>query len=354
MKNRRRLIHASAAIALTLVLRPASAQSPSPPTAPAKKPLTELTAGDRNLPVHDPSTIVKCKDDYWVFYTGNGAPSAHSKDLVNWVRGPRGGVITRQDWVAAAVPGNQGNNCWAPDVMKIGDKYFLYYAVSTFGSPISAIGLSTSPTLDPADPTYKWTDKGIVVQSQRSDNFNAIDPAIAKDADGGLWLSFGSFWSGIKLIQLDPATGKRINPDSKIYALAHSSQIEASYIYHHDKYYYLFVNWGKCCNGVNSTYNIRVGRSEKITGPYLDKTGKDMMNDGGSLLLGSEDQFIGPGHAGIFDFNGKEMISFHYEADDKRRNALAIRPLTWDKDAWPVVERVPEPTPAAPGPSATH
>jgi arabinan endo-1,5-alpha-L-arabinosidase len=348
MKSHRRLMMASAALLCATMVAAAWCQSIAPATSPARnKSLTAQSAGVRYLACHDPSTIVQCKDEFWVFYTGAGVRSAHSKDLIHWQPGPRRGTISAPPWVASAVPNNWGNDFWAPDVMKVGDRYLLYYAVSSFGSPVSAIGLATNPTLDPADPAYRWTDRGIVVQSHRSDNFNAIDPAIARDTDGGLWLSFGSYWSGIKLIQLDPATGKRIKPDSEIYSLAHNSSIEAPYIYHHDKYYYLFVNWGRCCRGIYSTYNIRVGRSEKITGPYLDKTGKDMLNDGGSLVLGNEGQFIGPGHAGIIPANGKEWFSFHYEADARRRNTLAIRPISWDANAWPVVEQMPEETPAA-------
>ncbi len=345
-----RLLMVSTALASTAMLAVVLGQTTAPATSPTgQKPLTPQTAGARNLTVHDPSTIVKCNEEYWVFYTGTGVPCAHSKDLINWQPGPH--VMTEAPaWAAEAVPNNRRNDCWAPDVMKVGDKYLLYYAVSTFGSPISAIGLATTPTLDPTDKAFKWTDGGLVIKSQRSDNFNAIDPAIARDAEGGLWLSFGSFWSGIKLIQLDPATGQRIKPDSAIYSLAHNAQIEASYIYHHDKYYYLFVNWGRCCQGVNSTYNIRVGRSEKIIGPYLDKTGKDMMNGGGSLVLQSEDKFIGPGHAGIVEVDGKEWFSMHYEAggDGRRRTPLGIRPLSWDNAEWPVVERVPEAPASAP------
>jgi len=347
MKSHRRLMMAWAALLGATMLARAWGQSIAPATSPAQKnSLTAQAAGVRYLVCHDPSTIVQCKDEFWVFYTGTGVRSAHSKDLIHWQPGPRRGILSGPPWVASAVPNNWGSDFWAPDVMKVGDRYLLYYAVSSFGSPVSAIGLATNPTLDPMDAAYRWTDQGIVVQSHRSDNFNAIDPAIARDTDGGLWLSFGSYWSGIKIIQLDPATGKRISPDSAIYSLAHNSSIEAPYIYHHDNYYYLFVNWGRCCRGVRSTYNIRVGRSEKITGPYLDKTGKDMLDDGGSLVLGSEGQFIGPGHAGIITVNGKEWFSFHYEADARRRNTLAIRPISWDKDAWPVVERMPEQAPA--------
>jgi arabinan endo-1,5-alpha-L-arabinosidase len=345
MLRHSRLMIALIAFSCGMTSAGAQAQITSPATAPS---ITAQAAGVRGLVCHDPSTIVQCKDEFWVFFTGFGVRSAHSKDLITWTPGPRTGTITAPHWAAAAVPNNRGGSFWAPDVMKVGDRYLLYYAISSFGSPISAIGLSTNPTLDPTDPAYNWTDGGAVITSQRSDNFNAIDPAIARDTDGGLWLSFGSFWSGIKLIQLDPATGKRIAPESKIYSLAHSSAIEASYIYHHDNYYYLFVNWGLCCRGVNSTYNIRVGRSEKITGPYLDKTGTDMLKDGGSLVLESEPPFIGPGHAGIITVNGKEWFSCHYEADARRRNTLAIRPLSWDANDWPVVEHMPDVPTSAP------
>jgi arabinan endo-1,5-alpha-L-arabinosidase len=332
---------ALAALELAGICASASGQATSPATMPASDlALTAQAAGVRGLVCHDPSTIVQCKGEFWVFYTGNGVQSAHSMDLMTWLPGPRMGALTAPVWVADAAPNNRRNNFWAPEVIKLGERYLLYYAVSSFGSNVSAIGLASNATLDPTDAAYKWVDQGIVVQSQRSDKFNAIDPALAQDEQGGLWMSFGSFWSGIKMIQLDPNTGRRIAPDSPVYALAHHSSIEASYVYRHGKYFYLLVNWGLCCRGVNSTYNIRMGRSEKITGPYLDKDGVDMMKDGGSLLLGSEGEFIGPGQAGILELNGKEWMSFHYEADTRRRNTLAIRPLSWDGAGWPVVERV--------------
>ncbi len=198
--------------------------------------------------------------------------------------------------------------------------------------------MAVNDTLNPNDKNYQWKDQGPVVQSGDKDNFNAIDPAVTLDADKNLWLSFGSFWSGIKLIQLDPATGKQIKPDSKIYSLAHAKEIEAPYIYHHGNNYYLFVNWGLCCRGVNSTYNIRMGRSDKITGPYLDKDGKDMLHDGGTLIAGSDGPFIGPGHAGILEKDGKSWMSMHfYDATQRGRSELAIRELHWTDDGWPTL-----------------
>ncbi len=293
--------------------------------------------GSRGVRVHDPSTIVKCKDDYWVFYTGRGVPCYHSKDLTNWEAGPR--VFSNAPaWVGEDVPEHRGIGFWAPDVMKVGDRYLLYYAISTFGKKVSAIGLATNPTLDPNDPAYKWTDEGEVIRSTETNNFNTIDPAICQEANGNLWMVFGSYWSGIKLIQLDPKTGKRIAPDSRMYSLAHYDSIEASYIYHHDKYYYLFVNWGSCCKGTNSTYNIRIGRSETITGPYLDQNGTDMFHGGGTLFLESEKAFVGPGHAGIITANGTDWLSCHYyDGTRGGTSVLSIQPLRWSTNGWPEV-----------------
>lgn len=293
--------------------------------------------GSRGIHVHDPGTPIRCKDEYWIFYTGRGIPSFHSKDLMTWKPGPR--VFTNSPgWVAQAVPANRYTHFWAPDITREGDRYLLYYSVSSFGKNRSAIGLATNPTLDPADPNFKWSDAGIVVQSTNTDHFNTIDPAVCRTADGKLWLSFGSYWDGIKLIELDPKTGKRIAPDSPMYSLARNDSIEASFIYFHDGFYYLFVNWGTCCRGVNSTYEIRVGRSQKITGPYLDKDNREMLHDGGTLFLGTKGSFIGPGHAAIFSRDGKEWFSCHfYDGTRYGTSTLAIMPLHWTASGWPEI-----------------
>ncbi|HTS16378.1 MAG TPA: glycosyl hydrolase 53 family protein [Verrucomicrobiae bacterium] len=304
----------------------------------AEAPVTHLS--NRAIPVRDPSTIVKCKDEYWMFGTGDGITSAHSKDLATWEDGPSVFANLPAE-VAAAVPAHRGNRAWAPDVMRIGKQYRLYYAVSIWGKNTSAIALATNPTLDPSDPRFHWTDQGVVVQSGEGDNFNAIDPAITQDARGGFWLAFGSYWSGIKLVRLDPETGKRSTRDDTMYSLAHSGSIEASYIYRRGKYYYLFVDWGQCCRGTNSTYNIRIGRSETITGPYVDRDGKDMLRGGGSLFLGSEGSFIGPGHAGIVSDGKREWFSCHfYDANRGGISTLGIGRVEWGSDGWPVLAPV--------------
>lgn len=283
---------------------------------------------------HDPSTILKCGDWYWTFTTGNRTPSYRSKDLLNWESGPPAHDQQRA-WVPEAVPQNNGNSFWAPDIIKAGDKYLLFYSASSFGINTSAIGVLSNPTLNPEEPNFKWTDQGMVIRSRQNDDYNAIDPAPLLDDDGRLWVSFGSFWSGIQLIECDPKTGLRL-PNTPLHRIAHWDSIEAPFLYKRNGQYYLFASLGMCCRGAQSTYHTVVGRSSKITGPYVDKEGKDMLLGGGLRVMETDGVYIGPGHAGIVEHEGKQWLSHHYyPATGGAR--LAIRPLTWSADGWPIV-----------------
>jgi arabinan endo-1,5-alpha-L-arabinosidase len=339
------IFFSTAAWAQTNATRPGSLQPRSP------LPLEQ--SASRGIPTRDPSSIVPCKDEYWVFYTGRGVPSYHSKDLVKWERGPA--VFTAApEWIAKTVPENRHLQYWAPDIIKLGDRYLLYYSVSTIGKMTSAIGLATNPTLDPSDPAYKWTDQGIVVRTQDGDGYNAIDPCVFHDQDGSLWMTFGSYWTGIKLIRLDPQTGKRKAGDSQLVSLAYNESIEASCLCRHGDYYYLFVNWGSCCQGPRSTYNIRMGRSKSITGPYLDKTGADLLHSGGSSFLATTNgPLIGPGHAGLLTAMGREWLTSDFEGDVRLEGkpTLAIMPLRWTADGWP--EATVNDLKVVPSPSST-
>src|SRR4030042_328445 len=153
-----------------------------------------------NLDIHDPSTIVFCDGRYYVFGTGQGIISKSSPDLLEWTAGPSVFPFSPPSWTTTTVPGF-GGIFWAPDLIFLNDQYYLYYSVSLWGSNRSAIGLATNPTLNPADPRYFWHDQGLVIASYGT-NFNAIDPSVMRDNDGTLWMSFGSFWSGIRLVQL--------------------------------------------------------------------------------------------------------------------------------------------------------
>lgn len=271
-----------------------------------------------------------------MFSTGQGVRSYSSADLKLWTPGP---PVFREmpAWHREVVPNHRGH-LWAPDVIKIGGRYLLYYSVSAWGRNASAIGLATNPTLDPTAAEYAWRDEGIVVRSFATNDFNAIDPAVVVDEQNRLWMSFGSFWSGIKLVELDGATGRRAFPAGPIHSLAHAETIEAPCLHRHGEHYYLFVNWGLCCRGTNSTYQIRVGRSPTILGPYLDQDGRDLLVGGGAFLLGSTGSMIGPGHAGILGSGRDELLSFHYyDAREGGRPTLGLRALKWDTDGWPTV-----------------
>jgi arabinan endo-1,5-alpha-L-arabinosidase len=332
-------------VVLLLLLAAAAVQADPPTLAIKAADVETKDSGDPQQPeprkpapsannAHDPSTIVKCRGEYWTFTTGRGVTSLRSKDLVQWEPGPA--VFPQPPkWITQVVPTQRGH-FWAPDVILHDGRYLLYYSVSAFGKRTSAIALASNPTLDAGDPAYRWTDLGIVVQTDERNDYNAIDPSVVHGKNDTLWMAFGSFWSGIKLIQLDPKTGKRIAPDSPIHSIAYKEQIEAVALVRRGDWFYQFVNWGYCCRGVRSTYNIRVGRSRDVTGPYLDRDGVDLSKGGGSLVLGTEGSFIGPGHAGILEDGAKSWLSYHfYDGTQNGRPRLAVRPLEWTADGWP-------------------
>lgn len=294
------------------------------------------------LTVHDPSTVIQCKNRYYVYYTGLGILSKSSADKVFWSPGPP--VFNNAPaWTTNAVPGFDGT-FWAPDLFYANGRYYLYYSISTWQSQVSAIGLATNATLDPTDPAYGWVDQGMVIQSTNGSPYNTIDPCFTRDDGGGLWMGFGSYWNGIYDVELNPQTGLLLAPDAPAYHLAYNSSIEASYIYRRGGYYYLFADWGQCCAGVNSTYNMRVGRSTSVTGPYLDQNGVDMANNGGSLFQQGTGKFIGPGHVGILSQNGSQWLSYHYydanawapQYGAYGAPSLNVVPLSWSADDWPV------------------
>jgi arabinan endo-1,5-alpha-L-arabinosidase len=292
-----------------------------------------------SLGIHDPSAVIKCGNLYYVFGTGQGIISKSSADKMYWVTGPSV-FASPPSWTTNAVPGFTGD-FWAPDISYFNGQYYLYYAVSTFGSQVSAIGLATNPTLDPSNPSYQWTDQGPVIESTTGSAFNCIDPSVTFDASSNLWMSFGSFWNGIYLVQLNAATGLRNTTNTTVYSLATDNAasgdpIEASYLYYYGNYYYLFVNWGTCCDGVDSTYNIRVGRSTSITGPYIDQNGVNMLSSGGTLFLETTGKYIAPGQIGILNVDGNFYFGYHYlDANNNGTPTFDLEPLSWTSDGWP-------------------
>ena len=298
--------------------------------------------------VHDP-VMAKQGDTYYVFSTGPGITIYRSEDLEHW-RWVGRAFDGEPDWARQAVPGFNGH-LWAPDVFEKEGRYYLFYSVSAFGKNTSAIGVAVNETLDPDSPDYGWVDRGPVLQSVPfRDRWNAIDPAIVEDEDGTAWMSFGSFWDGIKLVRLEPSLGRLAEPQ-EWHSLARrprdpvtpddqagAGAIEAPFIFHQDGWYYLFVSFDRCCRGMDSTYKIMVGRSRSVTGPYVDKDGTRMLAGGGSLVLEGTDDWVALGHNAAYTFDGQDWLVFHaYETADDGKQKLRILPMRWE-DGWPVVD----------------
>ncbi len=291
-----------------------------------------------NIGAHDP-VIAKQGNNWYIFYTGVGLLMKKSEDGVTWKDlGPI--FYTNPKWFKEYVPNARGS-IWAPDISYYKSTYYLYYSVSSFGKNTSVIGLATNKTLNPDDPNYEWEDAGAVISSNSSLNYNCIDPNMIVDESGQPWLSFGSFWTGIKLVELDPETMKPYT-DDEIYSIASrpvDTAIEAPYIIFHNGYYYLFVSFDFCCRGIESTYKIMVGRSRNITGPYVDKNGIDMMLGGGTLIDAGDDQWKGPGHCAVYQSASTAILVNHaYDALNNGMAALQIRPLYWGSEGWPYIK----------------
>lgn len=287
---------------------------------------------------HDPAMAME-GHNYYLFCTGPGIAFRTSADGKRWSMPTR--VFDRAvSWTGPTIPGSR-DHYWAPDISYFNHRWHLYYAVSTFGHNRSAIGLATNTTLDPTKPGYRWEDEGPAVQSYSTDNFNAIDPSICLDEKGQPWMAFGSFWSGIKIVPIDPATGKPRDLELVPISIASRPRpgaIEAPCIIRHGGWFYLFASFDFCCRGVNSTYNIRVGRSKSISGPYADREGKPMLDDGGTSVLATHGRWHGPGGNSIMRDGRKDLLVYHsYDAEANGMPKLRIEPIRWDKEGWPSV-----------------
>ncbi len=288
--------------------------------------------------VHDPGTMIYDGSGYYIFGDGQGINVSYSTNMRDWNSANPVFPGNPPAWTTNVVSGFTGY-FWAPDEAYFNGRYNIYYACSDWGTIDSAIGLVTTPSL--LLPT--WTDQGSVIQYTNGITFNCIDPSILVDTNGTVWMSFGSYSDGIFVTQLNPATGKRNYPNSPPTKIADSStnffsnSTEGSCLYQRGGYYYLFLNWGGCCSGISSTYNIRVGRSTNVTGPYLYQNGDKMLGGSGTMFLESSGRFIGPGHAAILNSNGTNWFTYHYyDGNNGGTATLGVGLLTWSADGWPV------------------
>ena len=249
------------------------------------------------------------------------------------------------------IPGARG--AWAPDISFFNGKYHLYYALSTFGSRNSAIGLATNATLDAADPNYTWTDQGMVLRSfQDKDDWNAIDANLVVENENSVWLNWGSFWGGIKMTPAAtpiPASPPINTPHSTRSAAARASNPSAvpwkrRSSCRHDDWWYPFVSYDRCCRGANSTYNVVVGRARQITGPYVDKEGKPLTEGGGTqVIAATTPNWRGPGHQAILQEPGPGLPGLSRVSRTTGRSSSADLHDVWE-DGWPRVGTLPDRT----------
>lgn len=294
--------------------------------------------------LHDPGTMIKNNGSYFIYGDGQGISGITSTDLRNWSATSAVFPGGPPAWTTNNISGFTGY-FWAPDIAYFNGRYNLYYACSIWGTINSAIGLVTTPSL--TSPV--WTDQGKVIESNYPSTantdltaYNCIDPSLMVDTNGTVWLSFGSYSDGILIMQLDPATGKRISSNSPIYRVSNngpaffSNTEEGSCLYQRGAFYYLFVNFGGCCAGVDSTYNIRVGRSTNVAGPYFDKSGINMTNGGGTMVLESTARYIGPGHAAIMNDTTTNWFTYHYyDGLNNGQATVGMNRIYWTADGWP-------------------
>jgi arabinan endo-1,5-alpha-L-arabinosidase len=314
-------LHADAAVA------PAPLPLATPTTPPGSYPNPGPVRGD--IGVHDPAVVKTPSGGYLVVHTGDNLAIKTSTDRTTFRNA--GSVFPGgAPWTTTYTGGSR--NLWAPDITYRNGQYWLYYSASTFGSNRSAIFLATSPT----GASGSWTNQGLVIESRTSDNFNAIDPNLVVDDSGRWWLSFGSFWSGIKMVQLNASTGKRADTTIRSIAGRGGGAIEAPTIVRHGAYYYLWVSFDRCCQGAASTYRIMVGRSTSVTGPYTDRNGTPMTSGGGTQVLAGHGGIHGPGHQAVFTDTDAEVLVYHYYADNGAAR-LGINLIGYDAAGWPFV-----------------
>lgn len=310
--------------------------------------------------VHDP-VMAKGEDNrYYIFSTGNGVGVMSSSDLKTWQ--PEKSVFTAApQWAVDSIRGYRGHT-WAPDISYHNGRWLLYYSCSTFGKNRSAIGLATNKTLDKSSPNFLWVDNGpVVISHQHADNYNAIDPNLIVDEKGTPWLTFGSFWDGIQLVRLKmdyktiasrPKTiARRVGRKLTLAELdninnftiegndtieAGENAVEAPFIIKNGKYYYLFVSFDYCCRGERSTYRTVVGRSKKVSGPYIDSKGQPMEKGGGDTLVGPNSDFFGVGHNSAYFFDGTwYFLSHAYEKAENGKAKLFLHKMEFTADGWP-------------------
>jgi arabinan endo-1,5-alpha-L-arabinosidase len=302
-------------------------------------------------PVHDPS-LINQGGKFYSFTTdvvglppGPVLPIRCSPNRIVW--SSYGSVFQKiPAWLQQKVPGMIV--IWAPDISFFNGVYHVYYAGSTLGSQRSAIDLAANATMDSNDPAYLWVDRGEVIESIAGNDSNAIDPNILVDTDSKVWMSYGSYWTGVKQLQIDAVTGLVI-ADAPRYNLASRPDTpnhpeEGASLVRHGEFYFLFVSVDYCCNVDLTSDNDKeaVGRGSSPHGPFTDLAGTPMLEGGGTVLLANNGTWNAPGGGTVFidPSSGESTLIFH--ALNMQQNGamyLWVKHIDWQND-WPVLTPV--------------
>jgi len=339
MKSTKRLFSVGFTICLLTLSHPAATQN------------TRFQFDSINPSVHDP-VMIKEGQTFHLFQTGNGIGHLTSTDLKTWKRA-KAVFSSTPTWINSYLPDFRGN-FWAPDILFYQGRFHLFYSCSVFAKNTSLIGHATAITLDPDNAKSGWTDQGMILQSvPYRDMWNAIDPNIIIGDDGTPWMAFGSFWDGIKLVKLTsdlsgvakPAAWHSLCRRTRTHKLDDADPgdgaVEAPFIFRHGDYYYLFVSYDYCCKGLNSNYNIVVGRSKKVTGPYLDNNDVSLAIGGGTPVMKGDEDFAGVGHCAVYHLDGSDYLIAHgYSKKANGDSKLIVRELEWDSQGWPLPIRL--------------
>ncbi len=354
---------------VTLAAPSQQGNGPGHGSGPHEEPTGGKSVVGETSPIHDPALVID-DDGTWYVYSTGRVNRENGGTIQIWSSHDEGTTWEYAGTVWDRIPawidehfsdGALPDNLWAPEIYENDGTYYLYYSASRFGTSDSLTALATNTTLDPADPDYEWVDQGLVVESPAvgldpanpAKTFNAIDAGIVEDEAGNPFMAIGSFWYGIFLVPLEWPSGKPVEGwQARTVQLADryvpGNPIEAPYITKHDGYYYLFVSFDSCCRGADSTYKVAVGRSQSVTGPYLDQEGRDMLGHvepdgtvvqgGGTVVLDAHGAITGPGGQSVFG----DYLAFHYyDASNEEIPyfpTLGLQKIDW-VDGWPTFDQ---------------
>ena len=289
---------------------------------------------------HDP-TMYRDENGYILMSTNNNLAMWTSEDMVKW--SAKGQIFSDSpQWLKDAV-GGKTDGIWAPDLFHFNNQYGVFYCGSVFGKRTSAIGVVTNANLDFSSSADGWTDQGEVTRTTNSNNYNAIDADVVVTPDGEYWMTYGS-WNagGIRLIKLDPKTGKQASDDKTNYQIATrgGSGIEGPSLIEHGGQYFLFTAWDVCCKQGDeieqTTYKTAMGRADKVNGTYVDRNGKNLNDGGGTILMQRYSRYVGPGGGEAFkDLNRIRFVHHYYDLTGDKFNHIHIRDVVFSDDNWP-------------------